>query len=122
MTPSTDPVLGCILGGAIGDCVAGVAERSRLCLSDDTHLTLATCEAICASGEVSPDQIATAFLRWFRSGRLTGIAGVHLGPSRLPGHLIALAAVLEVVPVAASFARLVVEREKAGCDQGAAQG
>ena len=73
-----DNVLGCILGGAIGDCVAGVAERNRLCVSDDTQLTLATCEAICASGEVAPEQIAAAFLRWFRAGRLTGVGSATL--------------------------------------------
>ena len=58
MTPSRDAVMGCILGGAIGDCVGGVAENSRLCLSDDTQLTLATCEAMCARGEVLPEQIS----------------------------------------------------------------
>jgi ADP-ribosyl-[dinitrogen reductase] hydrolase len=78
MTPSTDTVLGCIVGGAIGDCVGGGAEQSRLCLSDDTQLTLATCEAICASGEVSPDQIAAALLRWFRAGRISGIGSATL--------------------------------------------
>jgi len=78
MTPSTDAVLGCIVGGAIGDCIGGLAEQNRLCLSDDTQLTLATCEAICASGEVSPDQIAAAFLRWFRAGRISGIGSATL--------------------------------------------
>jgi ADP-ribosyl-[dinitrogen reductase] hydrolase len=78
MTPSADTVLGCIVGGAIGDCLGGVAEQKRLCLSDDTQLTLATFEAICASGDVSPEQIAAAFLRWFRAGRISGIGSATL--------------------------------------------
>src|SRR4029079_3720944 len=45
-----DAVLGCLLGGAIGDAVGGVAERGRLGLSDDTQLTLATCEAVIEAG------------------------------------------------------------------------
>lgn len=53
-----DRVLGCLLGGAIGDAIGGPYENRRppfsvaidheWRLSDDTQLTLATCEAIVA--------------------------------------------------------------------------
>ena len=53
---TSDPILGCILGGAIGD-VSGEPYENRWTppdisddypwqISDDTQLTLATCEAI----------------------------------------------------------------------------
>lgn len=94
----TDAIHGCILGGAIGDsagiafegCNAGTElpvdlELTRL--SDDTQLTLATCEAIAESGHVDPAEIAAAFLRWYREDRLFGIGAstytalrsLHLG-------------------------------------------
>ena len=76
-----DSVLGCIVGGAIGDCVAGVPERKSLCLSDDTQLTLATCESIRAAGKVSPEHIAATMLRWFCSGEVTGLGSSTLKAS-----------------------------------------
>src|SRR5258706_12162337 len=66
-----DRILGCLVGGALGDAPGGVAERGRICLSDDTQLTLATCKAIQKSGEVSPATIAVEFVRWFRHGAFT---------------------------------------------------
>jgi ADP-ribosylglycohydrolase len=56
-----DQILGCILGGAIGDALGGPYEGKRPPieisdndewgrLSDDTQLTLATCEAISSRG------------------------------------------------------------------------
>ncbi len=78
-----DQIAGCLLGGAIGDgfgsCYEGqsapreveftVAPR----LTDDTQLTLATCEGIIATGRVEPAIIAAAMARWFRERRLTGL-------------------------------------------------
>ncbi len=76
-------VVGAIVGGAIGDGWGGasegrgprgpVAPPRRLVASDDTQLTLATCEAVLAAGRVDPAAIAAAFLRWFRAGRLRGL-------------------------------------------------
>lgn len=44
-------------------------------------------------------------------GSLAGqVAGAHLGLARLPERLVGLAPVEEVLPIAASFARLVVRR------------
>lgn len=84
MTGRRDRILGCLLGGALGD-VLGVPyegkpaqaalewpEVSRI--SDDTQLTLATCEGVVASsGRVDPSEIAKSMSRWFRESRLTGI-------------------------------------------------
>ncbi|MFO0932278.1 MAG: ADP-ribosylglycohydrolase family protein [Planctomycetota bacterium] len=78
-----DRVVGAIVGGAIGDGWGGasegrgprgpVAPPRRLVASDDTQLTLATCEAVLEAGRVDPATIAAAFLRWFRAGRLRGV-------------------------------------------------
>ena len=73
-----DTILGCLLGGAIGDSVGGVAERGSVGLSDDTQLTLATCEAICETGRAEPSALAAAFLRWFTERRLSGLGSATL--------------------------------------------
>jgi ADP-ribosylglycohydrolase len=44
-------------------------------VSDDTQLTLATCEAIIANRRVDPQDIADRFVVWLRGGRVTGIGG-----------------------------------------------
>jgi len=68
-----DAILGCLVGGAVGDALGGVTERGRACLSDDTQLTLATCEAIVGPGLPDPARIAERMLEWYRDGRLIGI-------------------------------------------------
>lgn len=78
MDISNDKIIGCIVGGAIGDTVGGVSERNEISLSDDTQLTLATCEAITERGVVAPDVLASAFLRWFKAGELTGLGSSTL--------------------------------------------
>jgi ADP-ribosylglycohydrolase len=84
----SDRVLGCILGGAIGDAMGGQFEQqpgsiqpreyADWSISDDTQLTLATCESIIRAGEVSPEQIAARFVLWFRARRITGIGASTL--------------------------------------------
>ena len=64
-----DRARGCILGGAIGDAMGGpfegqpgpiqFREHRDWQLSDDTQLTLATCESIIALSKVSAENIAT---------------------------------------------------------------
>lgn len=77
-------VIGCLLGGAIGDAYGGaheghaapieISEDDEWFLSDDTQLTLATCEAIIASdGAVDPAIIAARLTAWEQAGRVTGI-------------------------------------------------
>jgi ADP-ribosyl-[dinitrogen reductase] hydrolase len=83
-----DRVLGCIVGGAIGDALGGPyegqpgpvdLEPDAPCrLSDDTQLTLATCEAVYAAGTVTPASIADRFACWYRQGRVTGVGASTL--------------------------------------------
>jgi ADP-ribosylglycohydrolase len=85
-----DRVLGCIVGGAVGDAfgsalegtdnasAAATCHETAWALTDDTQLTLATCEAIVSHGHPDPAPIAASFLRWFRSGRLTGLGASTL--------------------------------------------
>ncbi len=85
-----DAVLGCIAGGAIGDAAgatfegvpapapARVLSGGNWQLTDDTQLTLATCEAITEQGTPDPASIAASFLRWFRARRLTGLGASTL--------------------------------------------
>src|SRR3954447_7929334 len=88
MTLLQDRIIGCILGGAIGDAMGGPYEGqpgpialqpdAPWQLSDDTQLTLATCEAVRESKAVSPDSIAGRFVLWFRQGRITGMGASTL--------------------------------------------
>jgi len=88
MPEYTDRIAGCIFGGAIGDAYGGPFEgqsppvpanpHATLRLSDDTQMTLATCEAVAAAGEVDPAKIAASFSRWFQEGRITGIGASTL--------------------------------------------
>lgn len=71
-------LLGSILGGAIGDVVGGIPERRNLSFSDDTQLTLASCEAIVRAQRIAPEAIAERMLAWFRERRITGIGSQHL--------------------------------------------
>ncbi len=81
---------GLLLGGALGDALgrqyegvpaAQIPDAMEHLLgqqlagySDDTQLTLATCEALIeADGVVRPEVLAALFLRWFRQRRLTGL-------------------------------------------------
>ncbi len=56
------------------DLLHGAAWR----LSDDTQLTLATCESIVEHGSTDPALIAASLLRWYRSRRLTGLGASTL--------------------------------------------
>jgi ADP-ribosylglycohydrolase len=82
MSFTYDSVLGCILGGALGDVLGGIPERRNLSFSDDTQLTLATCEAIVEEGKVTAASIAAHMLRWFTKGRISGIGSSTLKAMR----------------------------------------
>lgn len=83
-----DRVHGCLLGGALGDAIGNVFEGTpvktdlplpnRLTLTDDTQLTVATCESIIQSRGVVPEIVAKRFLHWYRSRRLTGLGSSTL--------------------------------------------
>lgn len=115
----------CLLAGAVGDawggayeggppsCNVGEFPKSAV-LSDDTQLTLATCEALTLTqGKADPDRIAQSFRRWFEEGRLTNIgsatlkalrdlsAGAHWALSGARGEFAAGAgAAMRVAPLA----------------------
>ena len=84
-----DRYLGCLLGGALGDALGGRYEGTPgphqvvwgqpWQLSDDTQLTLATCEAIVERGSPDPAAIAASFARWYSDRRLTGLGAATLG-------------------------------------------
>lgn len=84
----SERVLGCIVGGAIGDAAGSAFENSDTLdcanwlarpwrLTDDTQLTLATCEAL-TSGRVDAATIADSLLGWYRSRRLVGLGSSTL--------------------------------------------
>lgn len=84
----SERIAGCLLAGAIGDSIGsffeGNAQTStfelpaQLWITDDTQLTLATCEAIVENGSVEPESIARHFVRWFRSNRISGMGASTL--------------------------------------------
>jgi ADP-ribosyl-[dinitrogen reductase] hydrolase len=76
------------MGGAIGDAMGLSFEGMPGPLqyvspeywrvSDDTQLTLATCEAIVRRRTVSAEVIAEEFAEWFRAGRINGVGASTL--------------------------------------------
>jgi ADP-ribosyl-[dinitrogen reductase] hydrolase len=87
-----DGILGCIFGGAIGDAMGvpyegsvppvAIDDLAVWRLSDDTQLTLATCEAIAKAGRVDPEAIAAGMAAWFAEGRVTGVGATTCGALR----------------------------------------
>jgi ADP-ribosyl-[dinitrogen reductase] hydrolase len=87
-----DRALGCLLAGALGDAWGGPWEGTAApvqfeipacsTLSDDTQLTLATCESLLECGVVDPEHLASNFLAWFREGRIHGIGASTLKSMR----------------------------------------
>lgn len=79
---------GCLIAGAIGDAVGFKYECSEnnqdisfdfnWIISDDTQLTLATCEAIYDSVEIKPEKVAERFLYWYTHKRLVGLGSSTL--------------------------------------------
>jgi ADP-ribosylglycohydrolase len=83
-----DRVRGCLLGGALGDAWGGPSEGAAgpvqfeipllPVLSDDTQLTLATCESVLDCGRVDPENLASHFSRWYTAGRIRGMGASTL--------------------------------------------
>jgi ADP-ribosylglycohydrolase len=71
-------IRGCIIAGAAGDALGSIGERRSKSFSDDTQLTLATCEAIVAAGEPEPSAIAEHMRIWFSAGEITGVGSSTL--------------------------------------------
>jgi ADP-ribosyl-[dinitrogen reductase] hydrolase len=83
-----DRLGGCLAGGAIGDAIGSFYEgRPGLKMinleivhgiTDDTQLTMATCESIIESGQVSAAGIANHMLTWYNNGKLSGVGASTL--------------------------------------------
>ena len=81
---------GCVIGGAIGDACGHAYEgqdmaiedisilHSPWCISDDTQLTLATYESIITHKNISPEHIASTFVRWFNLKKISGVGSATL--------------------------------------------
>lgn len=83
----SEQMLGCLIGGMIADAIGahyeGIKPNEFLVpvhpqITDDTQLTIATCEAIIKAKSVSPESIAANFTKWFRKRRITGIGSSTL--------------------------------------------
>jgi ADP-ribosylglycohydrolase len=83
-----DRIIASILGGAVGDCLGGpyegrpaparLNEQTNRKISDDTLLTLATCEAIIECGAPDPAAVAEKLAALYRSGGLQGAGAATL--------------------------------------------
>lgn len=82
-----DRIAGCLVGGALGDAIGGAFENQKsprfgiprdLRISDDTQLTMATCESIIEQSCVEPAAIAERMAAWYRERRISGIGGSTL--------------------------------------------
>ncbi len=83
-----DRITGCLIGGALGDSIGSHYEGSestddfvmpsKLLWTDDTQLTIATCQSIIESSLISPESIANHLLRWYRERRIRGIGSSTL--------------------------------------------
>lgn len=84
-------LLGCFIGGMIGDAVGAIFENNvpknqggislthaHWQTTDDTQLTLATLESIVADKGVFPEKIAQRFLEWYQAKRLVGLGSATL--------------------------------------------
>jgi len=80
-------ITGCLLAGALGDSIGAFFENqsapqftvpSDLRVTDDTQLTIATCESIIASSIVDPVSVAARMTDWFRDRRISGIGASTL--------------------------------------------
>ncbi|WP_158563321.1 ADP-ribosylglycohydrolase family protein [Chitinophaga silvatica] len=83
-----DKLLGCLVGGAVGDAVGSYYESQSTIkevsyehiygITDDTQLTLATCEAIISNKYLTPDKVAQHLLQWYNKGLLRGLGASTL--------------------------------------------
>jgi ADP-ribosyl-[dinitrogen reductase] hydrolase len=83
-----DRLGGCLAGGAIGDSLGSFYEGMPIPeninldevhgITDDTQLTIATCESIIESTQVSAASIAQHMLAWYNKGKLSGLGASTL--------------------------------------------
>lgn len=87
-------VVGCLITGAIGDAYGSVFENkgysfefdiqavSKCNITDDTQLTLATCESIILSKKAKPSEIAALFCKKYKEVGIRGIGSSTLKAMR----------------------------------------
>ena len=87
-------ITGLLWGGILGDCIGRVFEGKNptervdtdldypFYTTDDTQLTLATCEAIDKDLTVDPEKIAQRFRYWFEQSKIYGIGASTLRAMR----------------------------------------
>ncbi|QIK58324.1 hypothetical protein G7050_00120 [Dysgonomonas sp. HDW5A] len=83
-----DRLRGCLIAGAIGDAigyryecmndVADVIFDFDWIISDDTQLSIATCEAIYDELDIKPEKVAERFLYWYQKRKLNGLGSSTL--------------------------------------------
>jgi ADP-ribosyl-[dinitrogen reductase] hydrolase len=81
-----DRIRGCLLFGALGDALGSSVEGMILAnsprqigpITDDTQLTLATCNAIVNTGGVSPEHIAATYANWHLHRKFRGLGSSTL--------------------------------------------
>ena len=87
MLTAQDRISGCLLAGALGDSIGSQFENSEvrdfsvpsdLRVTDDTQLTIATCESIITASCVDPESVAARMTDWFRKRRISGIGASTL--------------------------------------------
>ena len=71
------------LGDALGSCSEGQPTGAPTTsapgnITDDTQMTIATCNAIVVAQRVDPETIAAEFARWHRQRRFTGLGSSTL--------------------------------------------
>jgi len=80
-------ISGCLLAGALGDSIGAHFETetspqfllpTHLRVTDDTQLTIATCESIVTRSHVDPESVAARMADWYRDRRISGIGSSTL--------------------------------------------
>ena len=80
-------ITGCLFAGSLGDSIGAFFENqtapqfaipTALRVTDDTQLTIATCESIIDSSDVDAESIAARMTDWFRDRRISGIGASTL--------------------------------------------
>ncbi|MBP1650890.1 MAG: hypothetical protein H6Q26_1047 [Bacteroidetes bacterium] len=117
----------CIIGGAIGDAWGSAWEFDNLKddkttwywgkkpepdrswkLTDDTQLTLATCEILGMYRKIEPAVLAAHFLLYYKQGRLSGLGASTLKALKdleagIPGFAFVKASNLTRIPLNAKY-------------------
>lgn len=80
-----EKVKSCLLAGALGDAYGSKYEQSDIptgdspwFFTDDTQMTVASCESIMAVGKVDPEHLAKTFTEWYLRRHFTGMGASTL--------------------------------------------